>query len=234
MLKIEKMNVYYNHIHAVQDVNLNVKKGEIVSIIGANGAGKSSLVKAIMHLVKFNASLFKLDDIDLLKGNADKLVSLGMALVPEGRQVFPDLSVEDNLEMGAYTVKSHELIKEKIKEMFVLFPRLEERRKQKAGTLSGGEQQLLAMARALMSSPKLLLLDEPSMGLAPIMVQEVFKIIKKINENGTTILLIEQNASMALNIADYGYVLESGRLVKEGKAQELLNDYDLKKSYLGG
>ena len=225
ILDVNDLNVYYGGIHAIKNISFNIKKGEIVSLIGANGAGKTSTLHAISGLVPIKSGEIE----------AHKLVSLGMAHVPEGRRIFTELTVLENLEMGAYTRNDTEQIKEDINHMFTLFPRLAERKKQLAGTMSGGEQQMLAMARALMSSPSLLLLDEPSMGLAPLLVQEIFNIIERINkEENVTVLLVEQNANMALSIADRGYVLETGKIILEGTGKELLSNPEIKKAYLGG
>lgn len=235
ILDVNDLNVYYGGIHAIKNISFNIKKGEIVSLIGANGAGKTSTLHAISGLVPIKSGEISLNGENVTNIEAHKLVSLGMAHVPEGRRIFTELTVLENLEMGAYTRNDTEQIKEDINHMFTLFPRLAERKKQLAGTMSGGEQQMLAMARALMSSPSLLLLDEPSMGLAPLLVQEIFNIIERINkEENVTILLVEQNANMALSIADRGYVLETGKIILEGTGKELLTNPDIKKAYLGG
>ena len=235
ILDVNDLNVYYGGIHAIKNISFNIKKGGIVSLIGANGAGKTSTLHAISGLVPIKSGEISLNGENVTNIEAHKLVSLGMAHVPEGRRIFTELTVLENLEMGAYTRNDTEQIKEDINHMFTLFPRLAERKKQLAGTMSGGEQQMLAMARALMSSPSLLLLDEPSMGLAPLLVQEIFNIIERINkEENVTVLLVEQNANMALSIADRGYVLETGKIILEGTGKELLSNPEIKKAYLGG
>ncbi len=233
MLKVENINVFYGAIHAIKDVSFQVNEGEVVTLIGANGAGKSTILKTVSNLLPS-----KTGSIDFL-GNSimgvlpNKIVAQGLAHVPEGRRVFSQMTVEENLEMGGYTQKKASVTRG-IEEVYERFPRLLERRKQSAGTLSGGEQQMLAMGRALMSKPKLLMLDEPSMGLAPLLVEQIFDIIKELNKGGTTILLVEQNAQMALSVAHRGYVLETGRVVSTGTGQELLVDESVKKAYLGG
>ena len=235
ILDVNDLNVYYGGIHAIKNISFNIKKGEIVSLIGTNGARKTSTLHAISGLVPIKSGEISLNGENVTNIEAHKLVSLGMAHVPEGRRIFTELTVLENLEMGAYTRNDTEQIKEDINHMFTLFPRLAERKKQLAGTMSGGEQQMLAMARALMSSPSLLLLDEPSMGLAPLLVQEIFNIIERINkEENVTVLLVEQNANMALSIADRGYVLETGKIILEGTGKELLSNPEIKKAYLGG
>ena len=235
ILDVNDLNVYYGGIHAIKNISFNIKKGEIVSLIGANGAGKTSTLHAISGLVPIKSGEISLNGENVTNIEAHKLVSLGMAHVPEGRRIFTELTVLENLEMGAYTRNDTEQIKEDINHMFTLFPRLAERKKQLAGTMSGGEQQMLAMARALMSSPSLLLLDEPSMGLAPLLVQEIFNIIERINkEENVTVLLVEQNANMALSITDRRYVLETGKIILEGTGKELLSNPEIKKAYLGG
>ena len=233
MLEVKNLEVSYGAIKAIKGVNLKVMEGEIVAFIGANGAGKTTILRTISCLIKPDKGTLFLDETDLLSVKPHNIIKLGMAHVPEGRQIFPDLTVEENLKLGAYIVKNQDLIKERIIKMYQKFPRLEERKNQKAGTLSGGEQQMLAIARALMSDPKIILMDEPSMGLSPILVQEIFDIIKDINKNGVTVLLVEQNAKVALSIADYGYVIETGKVVLEGKAKDLLEDEKVKKAYLG-
>jgi len=233
MLKVTDLNVYYGSIHAVKGVSFEVNQGEIVTLIGANGAGKSTTLNTVAGLLKPRTGGIEFEDESLVGVPAHKMVTKGIALCPEGRRVFQDLTVRENLEMGAFTRTDAESA-EMRKVVYERFPRLKERRNQRAGTLSGGEQQMLAMGRALMSKPKLMMLDEPSMGLAPILVQEIFDIIKAVNEMGTTVLLVEQNASMALSIADRGYVLETGRVVKTGTGAELLVDDDVRKAYLGG
>ena len=235
ILNVSDLNVYYGGIHAIKNISFNIKKGEIVSLIGANGAGKTSTLHAISGLVPIKAGEISLNGENITNIEAHKLIKKGMAHVPEGRRIFTQLTVVENLEMGAFTRNDRDEIKADMEKMFKLFPRLAERKKQLAGTMSGGEQQMLAMARALMSKPKLLLLDEPSMGLAPLLVQEIFKIVERINkEEGVTILLVEQNANMALSIADRGYVLETGKIILEGTGKELLTNPEIKKAYLGG
>jgi len=235
MLKVENLSVHYGMIQAVRDVSFEVNEGEVVSLIGANGAGKTSILRTISGLVRPSAGKIEFLGQEIQKVPAQKIVAAGLSQVPEGRHVFPGLTVMENLEMGAYTRNDVEQIKKDMEHMFSLFPRLAERKKQLAGTMSGGEQQMLAMARALMSNPSLLLLDEPSMGLAPLLVQEIFNIIEKINkEENVTVLLVEQNANMALSIADRGYVLETGKIILEGTGKELLTNPEIKKAYLGG
>lgn len=234
MLKVRNLNVSYGAIHAIHDVSLTVNEGEIVAFIGANGAGKTSILRTITRLKKADSGSIYLKDIDILNMKAQDIINLGLAHVPEGRQVFSKMTVEENLELGAYTLTDKKIIKENLKKMYDKFPRLKERKKQLAGTLSGGEQQMLATARALMTNPKIILMDEPSMGLSPILVNEIFDIIKEIKDSGTTVLLVEQNAKMALKVADYGYVIETGRIVLEGKASELLKNDGIQKAYLGG
>jgi len=234
MLQVTDLNVFYGAIHAVKDISLEVADGEIVTLIGSNGAGKSTTLRTISGLLKPKSGKIIYDGEDITGVAAHKLVGKGLIQVPEGRHVFSNMSVMENLELGAYLRKDKEGIKKDMDEAFEKFPRLLERKGQIAGTLSGGEQQMLAMARALMSKPKLLLLDEPSMGLAPLLVKEIFNIIKEINAVGTTVLLVEQNANMALSIADKAYVLETGRIVKAGTARELAASEDVQKAYLGG
>ncbi|MEZ0536040.1 ABC transporter ATP-binding protein [Caldicellulosiruptoraceae bacterium PP1] len=234
MLKINSIDVYYGAIQALFSVSLEVNQGEIVTLIGANGAGKSTLLKSISGLVKIKNGSIEFEDEQIHQKTTMDIVKLGISQVPEGRRVFPEMSVYENLELGAFLRKDKENIKKDMNNVFERFPRLSERRNQLAGTLSGGEQQMLAIGRALMARPKLLLLDEPSMGLAPILVNEIFKIIKEINEQGTTILLIEQNANMALHIADKAYVIETGRIVLSGSAKEVASNPNVKKAYLGG
>ncbi len=233
MLKVENANVYYGKIHALKDISLEVKEGEIVALIGANGAGKSTTLKTISGLLRSKTGSITLFDENISHTEAHKLVTKGMAHVPEGRRIFLQMTVLENLQMGAYTTKSSE-IDALLEDVFKRFPRLEHRKYQIAGTLSGGEQQMLAMGRALMSKPKLLMLDEPSMGLAPILVKQIFDIIKELHAAGTTILLVEQNAEMALKVADRAYVLESGRIVLSGTGKELAQSDAIKKAYLGG
>ena len=232
MLKVENINVYYGQIHAIKDVSFEVKPGEIVSLIGANGAGKSTILKTISGLLRSKTGHITFKDEDISKTEAYKLVPKGLAHVPEGRRIFLQMTVKENLEMGAYT--KGENMAEDIEKVYNYFPRLRERQNQIAGTLSGGEQQMLAMGRAMMSHPDLLILDEPSMGLAPILVQGIFDMIKEFHKMGTTILLVEQNAEMALSIADRAYVLESGRVVLTGTGAELKASDAIKKAYLGG
>ena len=233
MLKVDNINVYYGAIHAVKDVSFHVNEGEIVTLIGANGAGKTTTLQTISGLLHSRSGSITFDGQNLAGIPAHKLVSKGLAQVPEGRRVFLQMSVEENLEMGAY-VRPNSEVDDSIAMVYEQVPRLKERRKQVAGTLSGGEQQMLAMGRALMSKPKLLMLDEPSMGLAPILVEQIFEIIQSLHKAGTTILLVEQNAQMALSVADRGYVLETGRIVNSGAGLDLLNDESVKKAYLGG
>lgn len=233
MLKITDLNVYYGAIHALKSMNFEVNKGEIVTLIGANGAGKTTTLHAISGLVKVSSGSIKLNDEELTAVNADKIVGRGLAQVPEGRRVFSSMTVYENMMMGAFTRKDTKTIEEDIERMYIKFPRLKERRKQLAGTMSGGEQQMLAIARALMSNPKILLMDEPSMGLAPILVDEIFNIIRETNESGMTILLVEQNAHKALSVANRAYVLETGKIIMSGDAKELLNDDRVRQAYLG-
>ena len=232
MLKVNDINVYYGAIHAIKGVSFEVHEGEVVTLIGANGAGKSTILKTVAGLLTSRTGSVEFLDHKLGTIPPHKVVPLGLALVPEGRQVFLQMTVEENLEMGAYTRPKNE-IPDSLDDIFNRFPRLKERRKQIAGTLSGGEQQMLAMGRALMSKPKLLMLDEPSMGLAPILVEQIFDIIKELHAHGTTILLVEQNAQMALSVADRGYVLETGKIVTSGTGAQLLEDEAVKKAYLG-
>ena len=233
LLEVDNINAYYNTIHALYDVSFHVDSGEIVTLIGANGAGKSTTLKTISGLMKSQTGGISFDGRDISRLPAYKIAELGLAHVPEGRRVFSHLTVLENLEMGAYTQPAAE-IPDSLEKVYQLFPRLKERQKQIAGTLSGGEQQMLAMGRGLMCKPKLMMLDEPSMGLSPILVQEVFDIIKNLHKDGTTILLVEQNAQMALSIADRGYVLESGKIVIEDSATKLADNNLVKKAYLGG
>ncbi|EMP70756.1 branched-chain amino acid ABC transporter ATP-binding protein [Streptococcus sobrinus DSM 20742 = ATCC 33478] len=234
MLKIENLSISYGAIEAVKDVSFEVNEGEVVTLIGANGAGKTSILRTISGLVRPSNGTISYLDNQIQKTAARKIVADGLAQVPEGRHVFPGLTVLENLEMGAFLNNSKDEIQASLKRVFDRFPRLEERKNQDAATLSGGEQQMLAMGRALMSKPKLLLLDEPSMGLAPIFIQEIFDIIQDIQKQGTTVLLIEQNANKALSIADRGYVLETGKIVLSGTGQELLASDEVRKAYLGG
>ena len=234
MLKVENLSVHYGMIQAVRDVSFEVNEGEVVSLIGANGAGKTSILRTISGLVRPSAGKIEFLGQEIQKDPAQKIVAAGLSQVPEGRHVFPGLTVMENLEMGAFLKKDREENQANLKKVFSRFPRLEERKNQDAATLSGGEQQMLAMGRALMSRPKLLLLDEPSMGLAPIFIREIFKIIQEIQKTGTTVLLIEQNAKMALSISNRAYVLETGSVVLSGTGQELLESDEIQKAYLGG
>ncbi|MDT9565133.1 ABC transporter ATP-binding protein [Streptococcus mutans] len=234
MLKVENLSVHYGVIQAVKDVSFDVNEGEVVSLIGANGAGKTSILRTISGLVRPSSGEINFLGNDIQKAATRKIVASGLSQVPEGRHVFPGLTVLENLEMGAFLSNNREENLARLKRVFERFPRLEERKSQDAATLSGGEQQMLAMGRALMSQPKLLLLDEPSMGLAPIFIQEIFDIIQDIQKQGTTVLLIEQNAKKALSIADRGYVLETGKIVLSGTGKELLTSDEVQKAYLGG
>jgi branched-chain amino acid transport system ATP-binding protein len=231
MLKIENLSVNYGGIEAVRDISFEVPEGAIITLIGANGAGKSTTLRAIAGLLKPKSGSITYNGEELIGKPTDQIVSRGITLVPEGRRVFPDMTVLENLKIGAYLRKDN--LSEDIRWVYDLFPRLEERSWQAAGTLSGGEQQMLAVGRALMSKPKVIMMDEPSLGLAPIIVQGIFDIIKEINRQGVTVLLIEQNANMALHIADIGYVLETGRITMTGPGKELLQDENVKKAYLG-
>ena len=232
ILTVDDINVYYGSIHAIKGISFYVDEGEIVTLIGANGAGKSTTLNTISGLLRSKTGDIHFLDESISKTSAHSIVSKGLSMVPEGRRIFLRLTVEENLEMGAYTRPKSE-IKESMDQAFELFPRLLERRKQIAGTLSGGEQQMLAMARAMMAHPKLIMLDEPSMGLAPIFVDHIFDIIKSLHKNGATILLVEQNAQAALSVASRAYVLETGSIVKTGSGKELMNDPVIKKAYLG-
>lgn len=233
MLEIKDLEVYYGMIQAIKGVSFEVNEGEIVSLIGANGAGKTTILHTITGLLSPKKGSVIFDGKDITKVPAHKIVSLGMAHVPEGRRVFAQLSVYQNLKMGAYTRSSKEEIEATLQAIYKRFPRLEERKNQIAGTLSGGEQQMLAMGRALMSKPRIILMDEPSMGLSPILVNEIFDIIQSVSASGTTVLLVEQNAKKALSIADRAYVLETGNIVTSGDARELMDDDSIKKAYLG-
>ncbi len=233
LLEVENINSYYGNIHALKDISFTVNEGEIVSLIGANGAGKSTTLRTVSGLMNSRTGSIKYNGKDISKVRADELPSQGIALVPEGRGVFASLTVEENLDLGAYTRKANKQVKADIDSMYQLFPRLGERKKQYAGTMSGGEQQMLVIARALMSQPKLLLLDEPSMGLAPVLVDAVFETIQKIQKEGVTVLLVEQNAHMALQVADRGYVLQSGQIVIADSAEKLRKDPAVQKTYLG-
>ena len=233
MLEIKDLEVYYGVIQAIKGISFEVNKGEVIALIGANGAGKTTILHTITGLLSPKKGSVMYEGTDITKPPAHKIVSLGMAHVPEGRRVFADLSVYENLKMGAYTRKDKNEVEETLERVYERFPRLKERKSQMAGTLSGGEQQMLAMGRALMSKPKIILMDEPSMGLSPILVNEIFDIIQEVSKSGTTVLLVEQNAKKALSIADRAYVLETGKIVLEGKAEDLLNDDSIKKAYLG-
>ena len=234
MLTVEDINVYYGAIHAIKGISLDVPDGEIVALIGSNGAGKSTTLRTISGLMKPKTGKILYEGKDIAGLHAHKIVGMGLCQVPEGRHVFANMTVMENLELGAYLRSDKEGIAKDLEDVFEKFPRLLERKNQLSGTLSGGEQQMLAMGRALMSRPKLLLLDEPSMGLAPLLVKEIFNIIKEINEGGTTVLLVEQNANMALSIADKAYVLETGRITLSGTAKELASSEAVRKAYLGG
>ncbi len=233
ILKVDDINVYYGAIHAIKGVSFEVNEGEVVTLIGANGAGKSTILKTVAGLLSSRTGSVQFMGKDLGGIPAHKIVPMGLALVPEGRQIFQQMTVEENLQMGAFTRPASEY-DESIADVYQRFPRLKERQNQIAGTLSGGEQQMLAMGRALMSKPSLLMLDEPSMGLAPILVEQIFDIVRELNQHGTTILLVEQNANMALSVAHRGYVLETGKIVATGTGAELLEDEAVKKAYLGG
>ena len=232
LLEVDNIEVYYGVIKALKGVSFEVNKGEIVALIGANGAGKTTILHTVTGLLKPKTGKIIFKDDDITKIPAHKIVTMGMAHVPEGRRIFSQLSVLDNIKLGAFTRKDKEEIEETLNYVYERFPRLKERKSQIAGTLSGGEQQMLAMGRALMSKPEFVLMDEPSMGLSPLLVSEIFEIIKAINENGTTVLLVEQNAKKALSIADRAYVLETGNIVLSGDAKDLMNDESVKKAYL--
>jgi branched-chain amino acid transport system ATP-binding protein len=234
LLKIENLNVFYGAIHAVKDISFDVKEGEIVTMIGANGAGKTTILQSISALLQPKSGTITFDGQEIQHKPAYKILRSGLAQVPEGRRIFTELTVRENLEMGAFTRSDKAGVAADIKQMFARFPRLEERADQRGGTLSGGEQQMLAIARALMSKPKLLLMDEPSMGLSPLLVQEIFRIIRDVNEQGTTVLLVEQNAQLALSVANRAYVLETGRITMKGMAKHLLVDERIQEAYLGG
>ena len=234
VLEINELNVYYGNIHAIKDVSLKVEEGEIVSLIGANGAGKTTTLQTISGIIRPKTGTILFNGTDITTDRAHTIVKMGIAQVPEGRRVFSQLSVSDNVRLGAFTVKdTAEGLKANRKRFYDIFPRMRERKQQLAGTLSGGEQQMIAMGRAVMSRPKLWMLDEPSMGLSPLFVKEIFKTIVELNKKGTTILLVEQNARMALSIADRAYVIETGRIGMEGPAKELAENEDVKKAYLG-
>lgn len=234
MLKVDNIDVYYGAIHAIKGISIEVPKGEIVTLVGSNGAGKSTTLRTISGLMKPKNGTILFEDKNIVGVPAHKIVGMGLCQVPEGRHVFANMSVMENLELGAYLRNDKDGIARDLEDVFKKFPRLLERKDQISGTLSGGEQQMLAMGRALMSRPRLLLLDEPSMGLAPLLVKEIFNIIKEINESGTTVLLVEQNANMALSIADKAYVVETGRIALAGTAQELASSEAVRKAYLGG
>lgn len=233
MLKIENLEFYYGFIHAIKGVSFEVKQGEIIALIGSNGAGKTTILHNITGLLSPQSGSIIFEGRDISKIPAHKILSMGMAHVPEGRRIFQQLTVYENLKLGAYIMKDKKQIEKNLEYVYAHFPRLKERKNQVAGTLSGGEQQMLAMGRALMSNPKIILMDEPSMGLSPILVSEIFQIIKEVSEDGTTVLLVEQNAKKALAIADRAYVLETGKIALSGKASDLLNDESVKKAYLG-
>lgn len=233
MLEIKDVEVFYGVIQAIKGVSFQVNEGEVIALIGANGAGKTTILHSITGLIAPKKGQILFEGQDITTTPAHKIVSMGMAHVPEGRRVFAQLTVLENLKMGAFTRKDKEEIEESLIRVYKRFPRLEERKNQMAGTLSGGEQQMLAMGRALMSRPRIILMDEPSMGLSPIFVNEIFDIIREVSEGGTTVLLVEQNAKKALSIADRAYVLETGKIVLDGKAEDLLNDDSVKKAYLG-
>lgn len=233
MLEVKDLKIYYGMIQAIKGVSFHVNEGEVIALIGANGAGKTTILHTVSGLLSPKEGSVTFEGKDIVRMPGHKIVSMGMAHVPEGRRVFAQLTVLQNLKMGAYTRKNKEEIAQTLKTVFERFPRLEERQNQLAGTLSGGEQQMLAMGRALMSHPKIILMDEPSMGLSPIFVNEIFDIIQEVSKGGTTVLLVEQNAKKALSIADRAYVLETGNIVLEGKASDLLNDDSIKKAYLG-
>ncbi len=233
MLEVKDLEVYYGMIQAIKGISFTVNEGEVIALIGANGAGKTTILQTITGMIPAKRGTILFDGVDITKVPGHKIVPMGMAHVPEGRRVFSQLSVLDNLRLGAYSRKDKNEIEETLEMVYHRFPRLKERRKQIAGTLSGGEQQMLAMGRALMSKPRIILMDEPSMGLSPIFVSEIFDIVREISESGTTVLLVEQNAKKALAIADRAYVLETGNIVLEGEADVLLNDESVKKAYLG-
>ena len=233
MLEVKNLEVYYGVIQAIKGISFHVEEGEVIALIGANGAGKTTTLQTITGMLNAKAGSIQFEGTELTKIPGHKIVSMGMAHVPEGRRVFAQLSVLENLKLGAYTRKDKTEIEESLKRVYKSFPRLEERKNQLAGTLSGGEQQMLAMGRALMSKPRLIVMDEPSMGLSPIFVNEIFDIIRVVSEGGTTVLLVEQNAKKALSIADRAYVLETGKITMSGKASDLLNDEAVQKAYLG-
>lgn len=234
LLEVKDLVVNYGVINAVKGISFTIEEGEIVTLIGANGAGKTTIMNTIASIVKAKSGQIIFRNIDITNMEPSDVVKAGISMSPEGRQIFPQMTVKKNLELGAYTVKDKKILSKGIKQSYDLFPILKERKEQQAGTLSGGEQQMLAVARALMSEPKLLLLDEPSLGLAPLIVQDIFNLIIKIRDMGTTVLLVEQNARMALGISDRGYVLETGKIVLSGEGKELLNDSKVVDAYLGG
>ncbi|MFZ5968124.1 MAG: ABC transporter ATP-binding protein [Bacillota bacterium] len=234
MLRLENINAHYGYIHAIKNLSIHVEKGKIVTLLGANGAGKTSTLKCISGLLKPTSGKIYYEENDITSMPVERIVERGIMQSPEGRQVFATLTVLENLKAGAYTLKDKKKVEENMNRVFRYFPRLKERKHQYAGTLSGGEQQMLAIGRAIMASPKLLILDEPSLGLAPLIVKDIFRIIQEINKEGTTILLVEQNAKQALGISDYAYVLETGEVVYEGYAKDLENDASVKNAYLGG
>ncbi|MEQ6378224.1 ABC transporter ATP-binding protein [Bacillaceae bacterium S4-13-58] len=233
MLKLEDVHAYYGYIHALKGISLQVEEGSIVTLLGANGAGKTSILKVVSGMLKPSSGSITFQKEDLAKLSPEKIVSHGIVQSPEGRQIFPELTVHENLQIGAYTRKDKKNLKASYEMVFGYFPRLKERQNQLAGTLSGGEQQMLAIGRALMANPKVLLLDEPSLGLAPLIVKDIFKIIQDINKQGTTVFLVEQNAKQALSISKYAYVLETGKVILEGKASELKDDPKVIQAYLG-
>ena len=233
MLQVNDLHVYYGVIHALKGISFEVEKGEVIALIGANGAGKTTTLHTVTGLLNANQGSVVFEGQDITKVPAHKIVQMGIAHVPEGRRVFSQLTVYDNLKMGAYTRKDSNEIQQSLEEVYHRFPRLKERKDQRAGTLSGGEQQMLAMGRALMSKPRLIVMDEPSMGLSPIFVNEIFDIIEKVSNSGTTVLLVEQNAKKALSIADRAYVMETGRITMEGRAEDLLHNEAVQKAYLG-
>ena len=233
MLEVRDLQVYYGMINAIKGISFDVNAGEVIALIGANGAGKTTVLHTVTGLVTPKSGSITFDGMNLLKTPAHKILSLGMAHVPEGRRIFQQLTVYDNLKLGAYIMKDKAQVEKNLAYVYEHFPRLKERKNQVAGTLSGGEQQMLAMGRALMSNPKILLMDEPSMGLSPLLVNEIFRIIKEVSADGTTVLLVEQNAKKALSIADRAYVLETGNITLEGPASRLINDENVKKAYLG-
>lgn len=233
MLEIQGLHAYYGFVHALKGLNIKVGKGQVVTLLGANGAGKTSTLKCISGVLRPSEGKIIYKDKDITHESIENIVKAGIVQSPEGRQVFSTLSVKDNLMAGAFTINDPKKVQENLELAYNYFPRLKEREKQYAGTLSGGEQQMLAIARALMSSPELLILDEPSLGLAPLIVKDIFRIVKEINKTGTTILLVEQNAKQALGVSDYAYVLETGKILFEGPAKEMENDENIKKAYLG-